>query len=178
MQDESSGAACYKSRAKTSVLRRSNGWSAIREKSLVRSEASWFGINGRASRCQTSTEPHQSHADSERRLASEPGAAHASSIHTYNKLVMATSLRCSHSPCVSGMLAASCLLSSRSSASISKGVTKVCLERHMALDYYDLLYALDHTGVRQFKLPSRPPQIASASGRRIAGKQGRSGEVG
>jgi len=44
--------------------------------------------------------------------------------HVSSKLAVATSPCSSQRPCVSRKFAASCLLSSRSSASISKGVTK------------------------------------------------------
>ena len=38
----------------------------------------------------------------------------------------------------------------------------VLVESSMALNYYDPLYELDQNGVREFALPSRPPQVAQS----------------
>lgn len=40
--------------------------------------------------------------------------------------------------------------------------TLVLVESSMALNYYDPLYELDQNGVREFALPSRPPQVAQS----------------
>jgi len=45
--------------------------------------------------------------------------------------------------------------------------TSTLVESSMALDRYDPLYALDHDGVRQFALPSRPLQMVDSTQRPV-----------